>query len=739
MGIYDGFRAEREALGARHGVATMARAKKKPAIELIEFSRARDIPFNRIRLSHDNVRETDVEAGLDDLAYDVERREDLIQGINVRAILDADGNETGDFETPAGGRRFRVIARLVEKGRFPADGLVPCIVKKANAKTSAIDDSLAENTFRLALHPLDQFKAFKRMVDGGMTNAEVASAYFTTERYVDQRLALAKVSPTLHAVYAENGMTLAMLEAFTAHPDHARQEQVWDAVRQSHHREPWRIRNMLTETSVPASDKRVLFIGLDTYVAAGGSVLPRYLFDDEEDGWLDDVPLLDRLVAEKLKGVAEALAAEGWKWVSADLYLPYGHQYGLRPIPGEIDDLTEEENAAFLALRDEHADLEDKYHAVDELPREIDYRLAELEKQIEAFERRRVIYDPAEIAIAGVFVTVDEDGELVVDRGWVRPEDEPTASVEGETPEIEGDGDADGVTTSDVQHAVITVGGQPLEPDEEEDMIRPLPEKLVAELTAHRTVALSDAVAANPHIAMTALLHRLVSDRFKRSPRGATIQVEVQEVYFREQGIDLKNSPYAKSVAERHAGWKADLPADDDALWDWLDVLDHDSRMALLAHCVSFGINALYERPNPHSATGISEHDLRNRMAEADRLARVTGLDMAEAGFRPTVTNYLGRVTKPRILEAVREALGEEKARLIDHLRKADMAREAARLLADSGWLPVPGRVVAAAPARAVRGGSDEDDVALPEFLAGDDEAAEADTSDDPAVLVAAE
>ncbi|MFX5245206.1 chromosome partitioning protein ParB, partial [Acinetobacter baumannii] len=88
-------------------------------------------------------------------------------------------------------------------------------------------------------------------------------------------------------------------------------------------------------------------------------------------------------------------------------------------------------------------------------------------------------------------------------------------------------------------------------------------------------------------------------------------------------------SAYAKSVSERHAGWKADLPADDDALWDWLDVLDDASRMALLAHCVSFGINALYERPNPMSATGISEHGLRTRMAEADRLARVTGLDMS--------------------------------------------------------------------------------------------------------------
>lgn len=277
----------------------MARAaKKKRAPAIIIFSRARDIPFNRIRLSANNVRETNAEDGLDELTHDIERREDLVQGLNVRAILDDDENETGDFETPAGGRRYRAIARLVEAGRFPADGLVPCVVKKADAKTSAIDDSLAENTFRLALHPLDQFQAFKRMVDGGMSTGEVASAYFTSQRYVDQRLALAKVSPKLHEVYAQEGMTLAMLEAFTAHPDHARQEQVWDALKQSHYREPWRIRNMLTETTVAASDKRALFVGIDAYMAAGGQLLPRYLFDDDEDGWLKDVSLLDRLVAE---------------------------------------------------------------------------------------------------------------------------------------------------------------------------------------------------------------------------------------------------------------------------------------------------------------------------------------------------------------------------------------------------------------------------------------------------------
>ena len=104
----------------------MARAakKKKPALQMIEFSRARDIPFNRIRLSDSNVREIDVEAGLDDLTHDIDRREDLVQGLNVRAVFDEDGNETGDFETPAGGRRYRSIARLVEAGRFPAEGLV---------------------------------------------------------------------------------------------------------------------------------------------------------------------------------------------------------------------------------------------------------------------------------------------------------------------------------------------------------------------------------------------------------------------------------------------------------------------------------------------------------------------------------------------------------------------------------------------------------------------------------------
>jgi ParB family transcriptional regulator, chromosome partitioning protein len=72
---------------------------------------------------------------------------------------------------------------------------------------------------------------------------------------------------------------------------------------------------------------------------------------------------------------------------------------------------------------------------------------------------------------------------------------------------------------------------------------------------------------------------------------------------------------------------------------------------------------------------------------------------MVQAGWKPTVDNYLGRVTKPRILEAVREAKGESSAQIIDHLKKGDMAKEAERLLDGSGWLPEPLRLVELAPA----------------------------------------
>lgn len=707
------------------------------AVKKITLSPSRDIPFNKLVLSQANVRRVKAGVSVEELAEDIARRGTLLQSLNVRPVLDADGNETGMFEVPAGGRRYQALAILVKQKRLAKTAPVPCVVRDPSTPILAEDDSLAENTQRVPLHPLDQFRAFFDMRRKGMTEEEIAAAFFTTVQVVRQRLRLAAVSPALHEIYAEDGMTLEMLMAFTVNPDHARQEQVWAAVQNSYNRQPWHVRQLLTETTIRASDKRALFVGIEAYEQAGGAVL-RDLFEADEGGWLQDPALLDRLVSGKLKAAAEDIAAEGWKWIVVDTDLPYGYDHGLRALDFTFVDLTDDERAAHEALREEYDRIEVEYGGTDELPEEIDQRLGEIEAALETFEKRPAIYDPADIARAGVFISIDRDGEIIVNRGYVRAEDEVPVSVD--TPE--GDPETTGsdiAATSSSQRAVITIGGQASEPedDEEEDVIKPLPERLVAELTAHRTLALRDAVGANPHVALTALLHKLVRDTFQRTgTSGASLRAFVNHVFFREQGKDLAETAYAKSVIQRHEDWKAELPTDDDALWDWLVALDGTSRLALLAHCVSYGINALYERPNPYSGNGVSQSGLDQRMAEADRLARATGLDMVEAGFRPTVENYLGRVTKPRILAAVREGAGERAAQLIDHLKKADMAKEAERLLAETGWLPEPLRLIGhdePVQTQTAEGGEDT----LPAFLAEDDETPPDEDAEGPLTVAA--
>ena len=140
--------------------------------------------------------------------------------------------------------------------------------------------------------------------------------------------------------------------------------------------------------------------------------------------------------------------------------------------------------------------------------------------------------------------------------------------------------------------------------------------------------------------------------------------------------------------------------------------------MALLADGVSQGVNALFEPVKGYGGQ-VSAHSIAQRIAAADSLAAVVGLDMAEAGWTPTVDNYLGRVTKPRIIEAVREAKGDSTAVLIEHLKKGDMAREAERLLEGTGWLPEPLRLPVVETAS-------EEIADLPHFLDGDAEQAEA-------------
>jgi ParB family chromosome partitioning protein len=679
-------------------------AKSQPRIALSE---SRDIPFNKLVLSQSNVRRVKAGVAIEELAEDIARRT-LLQSLTVRPVLDESGAETGMYEVPAGGRRYRALELLVKQKRLARTAPVPCIVRTDGL---AEEDSLAENVQRAPLHALDQFRAFLALREKGKSEEEIAAAFFVSVNVVRQRLRLASVSPTLLDVYAEDGMSLDQLMAFTVNPDHARQAEVWEALQRTPIREPYQIRRLLTQDAVRASGKRAQFVGLTEYEAAGGIVL-RDLFEADDGGWLQDPALLDRLVAEKLEREADAVRAEGWRWVEVAPEFPYGHTYGLRRLSGSEVPLTRKETKAREALKAELDKIEATYADAEEIPEEVDARLGEIETALAAFDERPVAYDPAEVARAGAFVSIDGSGSLRIERGYVRPEDEaPVAPAEEEGEHESGDDNGAPGTFGNGAKGPLGPSAHPDDPaaeaDEDEGGVRPLSDRLMAELTAHRTLALREAVANDPDTAFLAVLHALCLKLFYRFGLDTCLEVEAKSVLFGMQVEGLGDMGYATAIDARHGSWSAQLPKNAADLWDVLTGLDGDSRQALFAHCVGLTINATCQ-----------PYDRRPKaIAHADRLAEAAQLDMAAAGWRPTVAGYLGRVTKAQILEAVREAKGEQAAQLIEDLKKADMAREAERLLEGSGWLPEPLRFPgsnASLPASAGDAGAE----ALPAFLA---------------------
>ena len=657
------------------------------ATQKITLSVSRDIPFDKLLLSGCNVRRIKAGVSIQELADDIARRT-LLQSLTVRPVLDADGRETGMYEIPAGGRRYRALELLVKQKRLAKTAPIPCVIRLDGI---AEEDSLAENVQRAPLHPLDQFRAFLALRERGQSEEEIAANFFVSVAVVRQRLRLASVSPKLLDAYAEDAMTLDQLMAFTVSADHERQEQAWERLQSSYTREPYMIRRVLTESAVRASDKRARFIG-EAYEAAGGAVL-RDLFQGDDGGWLQDVALVDRLVAERLEREAKSVRAEGWHWIETAPDFPYGHQLGLRRLRGEEVALTAGEAAEREALQAEYNGLEETHADIEDLPEEVDRRLAEIETALAAFERPAV-FDPAEMARAGAFVSIDGEGRLRVERGYVRPEDElpiepePEAEPEARTA-VETGAEAEAAEPTAAMPARVESDGETVhagpvvaaEPEEDEG-IKPLSDRLLTELAAHRTLALRHAVGGVPHLALLAVLHALCLKLFYRYALDTCLELDAKSVAFAAQAPGLKDTALARTLDERHQAWAALLPEDPEALWGVLSDFEGESRMALLAHCVGLSVNAVQEAWNRRPRA----------LVHADRLAEALSLDMAAypACWVATVDNYLGQVSKARIVQAVLEARGEQAARAIEKLKKGEMAERAQELLAGTGWLPEP-------------------------------------------------
>ncbi|WP_088343900.1 MULTISPECIES: ParB/RepB/Spo0J family partition protein [Rhodomicrobium] len=634
---------------------------------------SRDIPLNKLVLSQANVRREKAGQSIEMLAADIERR-GLLQSLSVRPLADAGGKETGMFEVPAGGRRFKALQLLVKQKKLSKTAPIPCIVKTDGL---AEEDSLAENVMREGLHPLDQFRAFQTLAEAGQGLEAIAATFGVTAAVVRQRLKLAAASPKLLEAYAADELTLDQLMAFCVSDDHRRQEEVWARLSNAYNREPYAIRRMLTEGAVRGHDRRARFVGPEAYEKAGGVIL-RDLFSTDEDGWFADAALLDRLTLEMLQARADDIKCEGWKWTQATIDFPYSDRYRYRQIAGEEQTLSDEDQNQHQALQAEYEQIQERHDGADELPASEAKRLDELEAALARFEDRPLVYEPADMAYAGVIVSLSHDGQLRIERGFVRQEDDPQRRERSSADQATRNDDGESGNT-DAPALPANGGVQTAVTGEDEVGSAALSDRLMEELTACRTLALREALSGDPEVALLSVLHTFCLKLFYvRIYAESCLEIDVREAGLDRHAATITAMPVQERFEGRRQHWQSRLPADPVDLWDALVGFEATERSELFAFSAALTVNAVHDVHASRGSTG----------RPADRLAQALKLDMTGAGWQATVESYFGRVTKAQILDCVRDAKGPAAADLIAHLKKSDMAREAERLLQGSGWLP---------------------------------------------------
>jgi len=563
-----------------------------------------DVALNRLKKSPRNARRVPHgDAAIEALAASIAAK-GMLQMPVVEPEFDPAGAFTGCYLVTIGeGRRLAQLLRVKRKEIRKTEAI--------RVRVDMINDpheiSLDENVTRTGMHPADQFEAFRDLAQRrGYGAEEIGARFGVSAAIVRQRLRLGAVSPVLMAIYREGNLTLDQLMAFAVCEDHARQEQVHESL--SWNKSASMIRQSMTERHVRASDRRARFVGSEAYAEAGGTNL-RDLFTEDGGGWFEDVALLDRLTNEKLQRAAdEVRTSEGWGWVEAAIDCPYAS--ALRRVYPHPVERSDEDTASITALGEEYDALIAACVGDEDILREVETRLAEIETALAAFGED-FVFTSEEIADGGAFLFLGQDGQVRIERGFIRPREEVPVPVE------DADGSEDAAQTKGDEAADTSSNG---EDRDEGGVLAPLSERLIADLTAHRTAGLADRLAQEPEVALCAVIHALVLRSFYPSEAKATcLEVRTILTFLPAHAPGIEESVAGRTIAGRHETWARQMPTDIGDAWAFVVDLDFDSRMNLLAHCASLSVNV------------VQTWERRPRVqAHADALARGDGAPTSE-------------------------------------------------------------------------------------------------------------
>ncbi len=572
------------------------------------------IEVNKLEKSPLNARRT-AHGALEEMKASI-----LAHGLMQNLVITAAGE--GRYRVIAGGRRLAALHELQTEGKLPGNHAVACQVV---TDEHALEMSLAENTVRLAMHPADEFEAFARLIDSGDSVGKIAERFGVTVRHVEQRLRLGKIAPELLAAYRAEELTLDCLMAFAITDDRGKQLRVYEALHDWRKSNPASIREALTDSLIEADVKLARFVGLDAYLAAGG-VSHADLFGDEV--YLENPELLHQLAADKLDGVRQELEAAGWKWVEASPDRDWDAIHGCGRIypeplnvPQELLDLKEQAETELEAIA-EAAEIDGDDSNLYERQEAAEAELAEIEEKLESF----AAYDPEEMRSAGCSVSIGHDGELSIERGLVRREDLKRLANEGYARMLKPRGMPDSLRRDLESYRL---------------------QAAQAEIARHRLVAL-DLLAFT---AACAVLTKRPSTSLDVQFRGqhATPTVQKEQTTASEA---LETIRHSLPLAWLHQATEAEQ------FQGFIGLSDKD-KLDLLAYCVATSLK-------PQLSTG-------NESTACELALSLTDASLA-AYWRPTRSNYLGRITRDQLLALGRELLGEQWSQARSRDKKGELA-----------------------------------------------------------------
>jgi ParB family chromosome partitioning protein len=605
------------------------------------------VPLDRLCPSPANARKTNAKDGIEGLANSIHNH-GLLNNLVVQP-----GGEKGTFSVLAGGRRLAALNHLVKAKKLPADWPVPCNVIEIEGDISSEEISLAENEMRQAMHPADQFEAFKKMADEGQGTDTIAAKFGVTPRVVEQRLKLANVSPKLIKIYRDGDMSLEQIMAFSVSTDHKQQEKVWKDL-PAYAKEQQRadtIRRAITEQHIPSDNRIVRFVGIEAYEAAGGQVLHDLFSNRSAGAYLTNAALLDKLAGAKLEEIAESVRAEGWKWVAQAAELPWSEEnkYAKRQ-PKRTQ--SAEQKAEAIALRKQIAALE-KQHPEDEYgerPEDIDRQLNDLMDRAEIAEEGTETWTDKDKEICGAIVTIGGNGQAEIKRGLLKPEDQKAAKKEAATSQTKAKQKKDDTGLSST---------------------------LTEYLTAHQTAAIQTKLATNPKVALVAVVHALASTTIFMDGEGA-VNIRGRKTLLKRSAEDIDQCKASKETAEAVKSAAKGLTHDRAKLWDYLSSQSQGRLLEIMAACTALTFDAV-------SRTRLSgEHDPSGKIIA--KIASALKLDMTDY-WQPTA-DFFERIPAAQIIAAVTEACGKAEAAKLGGMKKGDAAKAAAKMMKGKGWLP---------------------------------------------------